>query len=97
MENTEKVGFFFSTTMCNSDNGTVSIIRLEIIVFQLNTEFIKVEPISEERTSSSSLTEVNFIDMKDPLLLMSPFLKVENNVSFIFVRYLILSVKFVCC
>jgi hypothetical protein len=48
-----------------------------------------VEPISEEGASpTSSLTEVNFIDMKDPLLLMSPILKIESSVSFIFVHYL---------
>jgi hypothetical protein len=62
---------------------------LGIDVFQPNTELIKAEPVSEEGTSSgSSLTEVNFIDVKDPLLLVSPLLKIESSVSFIFVHSL---------
>jgi hypothetical protein len=63
--------------------------EMETIVFQLNTEVIKVEPHSEEETSpGSSLTEVNFIDMKDPLLLVSPLMKIESSVSVIVVHSL---------
>jgi hypothetical protein len=41
-----------------------------------------VEPISDQGTSpSSSFPDVNFIDVKDPLLSVSSFFKIESNVS----------------